>query len=247
MPVPDSSISWWMTLSALGVIALVSFLVTWGLTDLIRLPRAAYLAALMIVTGALTWGYLVWSGTDAWAFISHNWAWGLLGAVLSGGIGAAAITRAANRGGLPKPAGRSMMGMSGAILWEGLLYGAAEGLLLSVLPVLAAWQTFQLLGWTGTIPGAIGSGVLALVASAVVIYVHHLGYQEYRRTREIMLPILACGMLSLAYLLTQSPIAPVGGHFILHTGALVRGLRMPPYSKRLDQLTEEEPVLLKAA
>jgi hypothetical protein len=62
-----------------------------------------------------------------------------------------------------------------------------------------------------------------------------------------MLPILACGMLSLAYLLTQSPIAPVGGHFILHTGALVRGLRMPPYSKRLDQLTEEEPVLLKAA
>ena len=161
MPVPDSSISWWMTLSALGVIALVSFLVTWGLTDLVRLPRAAYLAALMIVTGALTWGYLVWSGTDAWAFISHNWAWGLLGAVLSGGIGAAAITRAANRGGLPKPAGRSMMRMSGAILWEGLLYGAAEGLLLSVLPVLAAWQTFQLLGWTGTIPGAIGSGMLA--------------------------------------------------------------------------------------
>ena len=109
--------------------------------------------------------------------------------------------------------------MSRLFVWEGLLYGAAEGMLLSVLPVLSAWQSFYLLGWTDTTAGAIGSGMLALVASVlVVIVVHHLGYREFRGRREIVMPILGCGVLSVAYLLTRSPIAPVGGHFLLHAG-----------------------------
>ena len=123
--------------------------------------------------------------------------------------------------------------MSGLLVWEGLFYGAAEGLLLSALPVLVAWQTFHLLGWTDTTAGSIGSGVLAIGASVVVIWVHHLGYREFRGNPQIVLPILVCGVLSIAYLLTASPIAPVGGHFLLHAGLEVRGVAMPPYSKPL--------------
>ena len=61
-------------------------------------------------------------------------------------------------------------------------------------------------------------------ASAAVIWVHHLGYREFRGNRGIVLPIVACGLLSLAYLLTRSPIAPAGGHFLLHAGMQVRGV-----------------------
>jgi hypothetical protein len=245
MPVPASSISWWMTLAALGGIGLVAFLITWGLTDVIRLPRAAYLTALMMVTGATTWGYLAWSGTDAWAFLTHNWAWGVLGAVVTGGIGAATVWVAANRSGVPGRQRHGAARTSRELVWEGLLYGAAEGVLLSVLPVLAAWQTFYLLGWTGTTAGAIGSGALAVTASIVVIYIHHLGYVEYRRSREMVFPIVGCGMLSLAYLLTLSPVAPTAGHCLFHVGMGLRGLPMPPYSK--DAAPKEEVLALDRA
>jgi hypothetical protein len=36
----------------------------------------------------------------------------------------------------------------------------------------------------------VGSGVLAIRASAAVIWIHHR-YREFRGTREILLPILA--------------------------------------------------------
>lgn len=231
MPLPDASMAWWMTLSAIGVLAVAAFLVSWVLTDVLRLPRAAYLAALMVVSGAATYAYLAWSGTDATAFFTRNWQWGLLGALVSGALTARGIVIAANRGGLPLPAGRRGASLAGLLVWEGLLYGAAEGLLLSALPVLAAWQSFHLLGWTATTAGAVGAGALTIGASAVVIWVHHLGYREFRGSPEIRLPIVGCALLSLAYLLTRSPLAPVGGHFLLHAGAEVRGVPLPPYSK----------------
>ena len=44
MPLPESSVSWWMVFSAIGVIAAIAFLVPWFLTDVLRVPRAAYLS-----------------------------------------------------------------------------------------------------------------------------------------------------------------------------------------------------------
>jgi len=250
MPRPDSSITWWMTLSAVGVIAAAAFLLPWALTSVLRVRRGVYLTGLMLGTGALTYGYLAWSGTRAETFLTRFWGWGLLGALLSGAVIAGAIAVGANRRGLPKPSRRSGGRMLVALGWEGVLYGVAEGLLLSALPVLAAWQTFQLLGWTDTAAGVVGSGGLAVVASAVVIWVHHLGYAEYRRSRLIVAPILACGLLSVAYLLTRSMIAPVGGHFLTHAGLLARGIAMPPYSpglpERQRQAQQEEAVRLAA-
>lgn len=231
MPAPDVSLSWGMPLSA--VLAVVAFLVSWVYTDALHLPRVLYVGALLVVTGALTYGYIAWSGTDAAAFATRAWGWGLLGALVSGGLTARAIIAGANRRRLPAPSGRRGAHLAVALVWEGLLYGTAEGLLLSALPVLAAWQSFHLLGWTMTTAGGVGSGVLAVGASAVVILVHHLGYREFRRRREIVLPMAACGLLSLAYLLTGSPIAPTGGHVLLHAGATVRGVPLPPYAKRL--------------
>jgi hypothetical protein len=246
MPLPDASMAWWMTLSAVGGLAVAAFLVSWVLTDVLHLPRAAYLAALMAVTGALTYGYLAWSGTDAAAFVTHNWQWGLLGALVSGALTAQGIITGANRAGLPVPAGRRGTSLAGLLVWEGLLYGAAEGLLLSALPVLAAWQSFHLLGWTATTPGAIGAGALTIGASAVVIWVHHLGYREFRGSGEMRLPIVGCALLSLAYLLTQSPLAPVGGHFLLHAGAKVRGVPLQPYSKEPAARAPRPPLRVPA-
>jgi hypothetical protein len=59
-----------------------------------------------------------------------------------------------------------------------VVYGTAEGLLLSVLPVVT-WQLLAALDWTdGWL--AVAAGATALAASVAVIVAYHLGYREYR-------------------------------------------------------------------
>ena len=208
------------TLVWLGEIAIASFLVSWVLTDVFDVRRAPYVGALAIVAAALTAGYLSWSDQGV-SFWTHNWAWGLVGAVVTGALLARGVSR------IPMPSHTAHHVVAGEGAWEGLVYGAAEGLLLSVLPVVVVWQGFTGSGGTDGWRG-VAAGVLALAASALVIVVHHLGYREFRN-RRIVQPLMACLVLSLGYLLTGSPIAAIGGHIVLHLALLRRGIELPPH------------------
>ena len=116
-----------------------------------------------------------------------------------------------------------------ALLWEGVVYGTAEGILLSVLPVFITWQMVNSLGWSG-VAGGIARWTLPIAASAIVIIVHHLGYWEYRN--GLLVPItVGCGMLSVGYLATASLIAPTLGHILAHSTGLVRGVELPPHPR----------------
>ena len=198
-----------------------AFLVSWVLTEILRVGRARYVGALAALTGGLTAGYVAWTGAGA-RFWVERWAWGVLGAAVAGVL----LARVASR----IPTSRRPGGVSGAVsAWEGVVYGSAEGLLLSVLPVAATWQMFAALGWTGGWSGA-GARSAAVAASAGVIIVHHLGYREYRG-RAIRGPLVACTVLSVAYLATANPMAAMGGHLALHLAMLRRGLELPPHAR----------------
>jgi hypothetical protein len=231
-------ITWWSQLIWLLALALGSFLVTWIFTDLLRLTRTAYIGVLTVVTGGFLFGYLSWSNADWGEFLSHQWVWGLVGAVIAGPLLIVLFAQGAQRARhalsrvlapTPRPEGLRLVG---ALLWEGIVYGIAEGLLLSVLPVLMAWQTLSALGWTQSWMGVIFSGVVALIASLFVIVVHHLGYREFRGPQQVAGAAMACGILSLAYLLTVNPLAAMGGHIIAHTGAILRGTELPPHQEK---------------
>ncbi len=221
MPGADPSIGWDTYFIALAVIVVGSFLVTYLATDLQAMPRAPYIGLLAIVVGTMTWAYLWVTGTEPTEFLSTGWAWGLLGAVTSGAITGLQARRWPALG---RPGGRTLRGR---LVWEGLVYGATEGTLLSILPVLAVWQGGSALGWTGAWPGKLGVGALAMAASLVVIAIHHLGYREFRGV-AIRYPLLGCAFFSLAYLLTGSVLAAIGGHIVLHLVALIRGTELPP-------------------
>ena len=211
-----------------GGVALAAFLVSWILTDLLEVRRTLYVGALALVTGGLTAGYLLWSGQGS-SFWTDNWAWGVLGALVTGGFLAMAVRR------LPM-AGTSTRHMDAEEgLWEGLVYGAAEGLLLSVLPVVIVWQGLAAHGWTGGWL-TITAGLAALAGSAFVIVVHHLGYREFRN-RKIVQALFGCGVLSVGSLLTASPIAAVGGHIVLHLSMLRRGMELPPHVYQRAEVT----------
>ncbi len=226
-------ITWWSQLIWLLALALTSFLVTWIFTDMFHLTQTPYIGVLAVVTGAFLAGYLSWSNTDWFAFLSNNWFWGLIGAIIASALIIAGLLRSMRSQpemleSVPRPEGIRLVG---ALLWEGLVYGMAEGLLLSVLPVLITWQALSSLHWTESWYGIVLSGVIALLASVVVIMVHHLGYREYRG-RKLLSAEVGCAPLSLAYLLTMNPLSAALGHSILHMAAVLRGIELPPHQEK---------------
>lgn len=231
MPVPVSPVPWAGSLIWLAALAAVSFLVTWVAADKLRMRRTPYIAVLTVVTAAMTAGYVAWLGVSVTALLTTHWAWGLLAAPLCGAFAIIGLTR------LPVTQRLTGRRLGTALLWEGVVYGITEGVLLSVLPVLMAWQMIHSLGWSGT-GGDIARWTLPVVASVVIIIVHHLGYWEYRN--RLLLPIaVGCGLMSIGYLITASPIAPVLAHVLTHAAGLVHGTELPPHPHRTPAASGE--------
>jgi hypothetical protein len=89
------------------------------------------------------------------------------------------------------------------------------------------WQTVEALGWSG-VGGGVARWTLPVVASIAVIVVHHLGYWEYRN--RLLVPISAgCGLMTVGYLLTASPLTPTVAHVLSHVSGLQHGVELPPH------------------
>jgi hypothetical protein len=224
MPTAAPSISWLGALGWLTAIAAASFLVAWVLTSQLGVRRTPYILALTLLTGGLTWGYLTWSDTSPAGFAANRWGWGLAGAAAAGAI-LATLSRHQPSG--PRPQGWRL---TATLAWEGVVYGSTEGLLLSVLPVLVTWQALAAHGWTSGTGKPLVTGTAAMGASLAVIVIHHLGYRGFHNRAALAPVLVGCGLLSLAYLLTATPLAAVGGHIVLHTALNLRGTEMPPYA-----------------
>ena len=224
--------TWGGAVAWFAAIALCSFLITWVVTDLLKVGRSIYVGSLAVLTGGLAYGYLTWSGTDAVGFLRHNWGWGLLAAAMTAGLNLTLIRLMVRRGRLHAPHGTRLHGVSreAQVLWEDVIYGTSEGMLLSVLPLLVLWQTCHQLGWTAGWSGKLGSGALAFAGSLLVIGVHHLGYREYR-SRRMVEPYIGCVWFSLAYLLTGSPLATMIGHMGTHDAMVTHGFELPPHQE----------------
>jgi hypothetical protein len=236
MPVAGPSFSWEEAAWAFAVIAASAFLVTWAVTDVARVRRAPYIGILTVVAVALAASYLAWSGTPAPGALTSRWAWGIGAGVVVAVIFARGVRR------LPGGSRPTSDRIIPLLLWEGVVYGIAEGVLLSTLPVLAVWHAAADLGWTDGAWDKVGSGALAVAASLVVILVHHLGYREFRRSRRMLaMALLACGVQALAFLLTGSVLAPVIAHILLHAQLVLKGNELPPGSRPAPPLRDERP------
>lgn len=213
----DRSLDPWLGLAWVAGAVGTAFLVSWLASDVARIRRAGYIALLTLATGGLTAGYLTWSRAGA-SFWTNQWEWGI-----AGGAAAGALMLIIAKRRFPPRTRHSIPVRSMA--WDGIVYGTAEGLLLSVLPVAMMWQVGRSFGW----PSGLAA-VAALLASVALIVVHHLGYPEFRGPL-MRYPVALCALLSVAYLVTASPIAPVVGHVTLHAAMLDRGVELPPHAR----------------
>jgi hypothetical protein len=229
MPVADSTFGWQEAAIAFAILLIAAFLVTWVLTDLMRVRRAPYIAILLALGLGLGGLYLGRSGTPWTELVTSNWGWGVLAGVIAAGVAFPLVRRL--------PAGHRSTGahLGEALLWEGVVYGVAEGVLLATLPVLALWQMAFDLGWTGGGWTNVGAGAIAIGGAILVVLAHHLGYREFRRRDarpKLLGAMVTCGLQAVAFLLTGSLLAPVVAHIVLHGQMLLRGAELPPVNPR---------------
>jgi len=218
--------TWWEHLVWAVGAALLGWVCTACFAGLLHWSRPLFLVPYVLLTGGFLLAWLRWNRFDLRSQLVHNWGWGLLGALV---VGAFLVWNVLQQPRSPMPQGIDLVVN---LLWLGFVYGLVDGLFLSVLPIVATWQACTRLGWTERWPGRIAAGVCALLASLLVTAAYHLGYPEFQGV-AVVSPMVGVGVMSLAYLLSRSPLAPVLSHIAMHVAAVLYGLstaiQLPPH------------------
>ena len=217
---------WWGQLMWVIAAGGVGFAVAAIFAQWLRMKRTGFLVPYVAIVGVFLYGYVQWSSIDLVERLTRNWIWGLVGAVL---VGALMVRNVLSQMASSK-SGSASLGFE--IAWWGVVYGIVDALFLSVMPVLATWQAFADLTWSDTWYGQVLIGVVALLASSYVAAAYHLGYPEFQSAR-VFLPVIGNSIMSLAYLLTTSPLAAIGSHAAMHIAAVLHGaestVQLPPH------------------
>jgi hypothetical protein len=193
----------------------LAFALPFLFADLLTINRDLYYGIYAVGVFGFFALWLRYAVNDPAALLRRNWRWGLvLGIVFACATAAIAFTEK----GTSHPSGLSFIG---AIVWRGIVYGAADGVLLSVFPILAVVTAF------GSRPlrerrrrAIVGIGALALATSLLFTAVYHVGYRDFRG-EKLRKPLIGDIVWSVPTLATLSPIGAPLAHIGLHVSAVV--------------------------
>ena len=209
----------------LGGFAL-GFLVPFVFADLLGLQRDVYYG----VYSVFAFGFFaLWARSTDQSLrkmIARRWVLAIvLGLVFAGVMSFIVLRQDATS----RPSGLTL---ASAVMWRGVVYGAADGLLLSSFPILAVFAAFTGNPLRSTTSGKIRIGALALLASIVMTTAYHAGYSDFR-SGKIANPIAGDAIWSIPTLVTLNPIAAPIAHIGLHVTAVLHSyntdLFLPPH------------------
>jgi len=206
----------------------LAFALPYLLTDVLTINRDLYygIYALSVFCFSALW--LRSAVETPRGLLTRNWRWGaLLGIVFAGVTAAIALSEKATA----HPHGWRFVG---AIVWRGIVYGAADGVLLSVFPILAVVAAFSARPLRERSRRAVvGIGAVALVVSMLFTAVYHLGYSDFRG-EKLRKPLIGDVVWSVPTLATFSPIGAPIAHIGLHVSAVVHAYKtdtfLPPHT-----------------
>lgn len=205
----------------------VAFAAPFLLADMLELHRDLFYGVYALVVAGLL---VVWSrstGYDLAAAVERRWPWALgLGL---GAAGVLALTVVRTEDSTARPDGLELIG---ALAWRGVVYGVADGLLLSVFPILVVFAAMSGTRLHRRFRGRALIGVVALAASLAMTAVYHIGYSEFR-SEKVAKPLTGDVIWSVPTLVTLNPIGAPIAHAVLHTSAVLHSYEtdtfLPPH------------------
>jgi hypothetical protein len=215
-------------LAWLGAGLVVGFLVPFVFTDVLHLPRDLYYGVHIASALAL---FVLWARTTGHrldVMLHRRWRLAVVIGVIFGVVLAVAVVLSEPAG--PRPGG---LGLVWAVLWRGVAYGAADGLLLSAFPILTVFAAAEGSKDRRGRSGTVVVGVVALLASLVMTTVYHLGYRDFRSSLLVR-PVAADVVWSIPTLVTLNPIGAPIAHAGMHVTAVLHSsdtrVFLPPHS-----------------
>ena len=205
----------------------MAFVVPFLFADRLELNRDVYYGLYMASVATLVIAWVRAGSVDVRAALARNWRWGvLLGAVFAGVMTLIVLK---TEDGTPHPQGADFVA---ALAWRGALYGLADGLLLSVFPILAVFAAFAGRPLLKRLRGRVAVGAAALAVSLTFTAVYHAGYPEFR-SEQLRKPVAGDVLWSVPTLVTLSPLGAPIAHAGLHVAAVVHSYEtetfLPPH------------------
>lgn len=212
----------WLAGAAAG-----AFLVPFVLADQLGLQRDIYYAAYVTAVVGL---FLAWARDTrqpVGEMIARRWrlavGLGVIFAAVSAFIAIGAEDSSPHPGGIEFVA---------ALFWRGVVYGAADGLLLSAFPILLVFAALRDSRLRRRAGGLVAVGAVAMAASLAMTGVYHAGYSDFR-SDKLRKPMTGDLIWSVPTLATLNPIGAPIAHMGLHVGAVVHNsdtdLFLPPH------------------
>jgi hypothetical protein len=162
--------------------------------------------------------------------LTRHWRWGVGLGLLAAAVMALTVLRTEDA--TDHPGGIELLA---AVLWRGVLYGAKDGVLLSVFPILAVFGAFAGARLRERVVGKIAIGTIAMLASIGITAVYHLGYSDFR-SEKLRKPIVGDVIWSAPTLATLSPLGAPIAHIGLHVSAVVHSYDtdtfLPPHTAK---------------
>lgn len=210
----------------LGAFAL-AFLVPFVLADVLALQRDLFygLYAAGVVAMFVSWSRS--TGCDLRFLVERRWPWALGLGLAVGGVLAVMVLRTESS--TPRPDGLELVG---AVVWRGVVYGLADGLLLSAFPILVVFAAMAGTRLNQRFRGQVVIGAIAMVASLAMTAVYHAGYSDFR-SEKIRKPVAGDVVWSIPTLVTLNPIGAPIAHASMHTTAVLHSYEtetfLPPH------------------
>lgn len=187
---------------------------------LLHFPRGPFVLAHTAATAVFAALFFRYTSNDAPGAVRYRSGRAVVLGLVLGAILLQGVT--------DQPSGATPRGpeLVAALAWYGLVYGAADALLLTVIPVMAAG------GARRAPPIRILGPAAALGASLLVAASYHAGFEEYRGA-ALLQPLIGNSIITAGYLITQNPLTPILAHAIMHGAAVLHGMeatvQLPPH------------------
>lgn len=205
----------------------IAFAVPFVLADVLETNRDLFYGLYALVVAALL---VLWSrstGYDLVAATKRRWLAATTLGLAVAGVLALMVVRTDDA--TSRPDG---LELAGAIVWRGVVYGVADGLLLSVFPILAVFAALAGSRLNERYAGKVAIGAIALVASLAMTAVYHAGYSDFR-SDKLRKPLTGDVVWSIPTLVTLNPIGSPIAHVGLHTSAVLHSYEtdtfLPPH------------------